>query len=395
MCYYNRLIPNPKYLPNSKNNGIIPKPADQRVLVIPISCGQCLECRKKKARDWSVRLKESLRTEHQKTFITLTFSNESISKLYQDKDINNLTGYDLDNAAARLGVRRFLERWRKKHGKSIKHWLITELGHKGTENIHMHGIIWSKDKEAIEKAWKYGFVYHGKYVNEKTINYCTKYVTKIDVKHRGYKQKIFASAGIGAEYITNGRAITNQYNGIETRETYQCRTGHKIALPQYMRNKLYNDEERENLWLDKLDKNERYINGRKYYIRTEIEIEIWKKALTQAQYDNKKLGLGNGNHNWTLANYEIERRHYLQKKRILQAELKQWEQVFAESDAETEMANLIAPIEARSCTRSSQQPLAGVLPTIADRSYLGAPTIEEEYQQERINNMLNLTKQAR
>ena len=38
----------------------------------------------------------------------------------------------------------------KNKQKSVRHWLITELGHNGTENIHLHGIIWTnKNIEAI------------------------------------------------------------------------------------------------------------------------------------------------------------------------------------------------------------------------------------------------------
>ena len=39
--------------------------------------------------------------------------------------------------------------------------------------------------------------------------------------------------------------------------------GHKQALPIYWRNKIYSEEEREKLWLQKLDKKERYVNGQK------------------------------------------------------------------------------------------------------------------------------------
>ena len=37
-------------------------------------------------------------------------------------------GYEKDNNIATLSVRRFLERWRKEFKRSVRHWLITELG---------------------------------------------------------------------------------------------------------------------------------------------------------------------------------------------------------------------------------------------------------------------------
>ena len=37
--------------------------------------------------------------------------------------------------------RLFLERIRKKTGKSVKHWCVTEKGHTNTRRIHLHGLF--------------------------------------------------------------------------------------------------------------------------------------------------------------------------------------------------------------------------------------------------------------
>ena len=142
------------------------------------------ECRKAKQREWQVRLKEDIKHNTNGKFITLTFSNEWIAKItkevtqkttkikngikttwidkngklwhrYKYKYVTEevqLKGYDLDNAIARHAVRKFNERWRKRYGKAIRHWLVTELGHNGTENIHIHGIIWT-DKKVKLRSW--------------------------------------------------------------------------------------------------------------------------------------------------------------------------------------------------------------------------------------------------
>ena len=47
---------------------------------------------------------------------------------------------------------------RKRTKKSIRHWLVTELGHEGTERIHLHGIIFTEEPEIIETDWKYGYL---------------------------------------------------------------------------------------------------------------------------------------------------------------------------------------------------------------------------------------------
>ena len=74
--------------------------------------------------------------------------------------LKELQGYELDNAIAAYAIRKFLEHWRKKFKKSLRHWLVTELGHNGTENIHLHGIVWTDENySTIREKWAYGFIY--------------------------------------------------------------------------------------------------------------------------------------------------------------------------------------------------------------------------------------------
>lgn len=322
MCLNPRLIQNRKYISNKKNGGVIPAICDNRVLAVPIGCGECIECRKKKSREWQIRLSEEIKTDRNGIFVTLTFNNENFAKYAKETDKK---GYELDNEIATKATRHFLERWRKKYKKSVKHWLITELGHNGTENIHMHGIIFTdKDPNEIRKIWGNGFVWLGNqksngtienYVTEKTINYIIKYVNKSDEKHPGYKSKILCSKGIGNKYTERSDSEKNKYKPKETNETYRLTSGHKTALPIYYRNKIYSEEEREKLWLEKLDKNERYV------MKEKIDIskgeEEYYKTLEWYRAINKRLGYGDGE--FKKNEYEIQRRELLHKKRIEKA----------------------------------------------------------------------------
>ena len=149
MCLYPTFGQNPKYKANKKNGGNIPAVSDIRVTKVPIGCGKCIECRKQEARKWQIRLLEDIRHNPNGQFVTFTFSNKSIAeltKIIHEKSDTKITGYNLDNEIATVAMRRFLERWRKKYKVSLRHWFITELGHTGTENIHLHGIIWSNTK---------------------------------------------------------------------------------------------------------------------------------------------------------------------------------------------------------------------------------------------------------
>lgn len=289
MCLHTKLMRNPKYIPNKKNNGKPPKCDDERKLYVPVSCGNCIECRKKKQREWQVRLGNEIENDKTGKFITLTFSEKALNELTKGRMMDA-------NEVATIAVRKFLERWRKKYKKSVKHWFITELGHTGTERIHLHGIIFTdKTEEEIIDRWQYGRIHIGYECSMKTVNYLIKYVTKTDNDHKGFKGKILPSPGIGKNYLSKWDAKNNKYAGEKTKEWIKLPNGAKTAMPTYYRNKIYTEEEREKLWIEKLEKGITYVMGQK--IRNantkEGEKEYWE-AIKHARKISIELGFGDG-----------------------------------------------------------------------------------------------------
>lgn len=303
MCLYPRLAKNPKYKPNKKNKGKPPKCEDERQLWIPVACGECIECRRAKAREWTMRLYEELRDDKNASFVTMTFSEEAYQKLGEDvmeqiaeiEDENEAQKKmeDIENQIAKRAIELWRKRVNKQRRQTYRHWLITELGHEGTERLHIHGIIWGiENKETIEKLWSYGWVDTGEYVDGRTINYIVKYVTKIDKGHPRFKGKIFTSKGIGSGYLKRRDAKKHRYNKEETNETYRTPNGKKINLPIYFRNKLYTEEQREKLWANKLDKQERWVRGERIDVSTRDGMKQYFKALEWHRIKNKELGYG-------------------------------------------------------------------------------------------------------
>ena len=90
-------------------------------------------------------------------FVTLTYSDETLDYFAKvGVDENRLTGYDMDNEISRVSVRRFCERWRKKFGKSVRHWFVNELGGNFSERVHLHGLVWTgENPEEIGKVWNF------------------------------------------------------------------------------------------------------------------------------------------------------------------------------------------------------------------------------------------------
>ncbi|AXH78023.1 MAG: replication initiator protein [Microviridae sp.] len=332
MCIYPTVVKNPKYKPNKKNGGNVPDLQDKRIGYVPVACGMCMQCMEQKAREWRVRLLEEVK--HQKlkgNFVTFTFSDEGYKELVEraKKEIPGIKGYDLDNQVATIAVHKWRERWRKHNKKSPRHWFITELGHGETEHLHLHGIVWTDMPEEIDKRWRYEQVDKNKwkygwctlgdgkgrnYVNEETISYITKYITKADFEHKYYKPKILTSPGIGKQFAETFNAQRCKYKGEDTKTTYTTPQGYEINLNVYWRNKIYTEEEREKLWIAKLDKGEQWIYGEK--IKAD-DSENRAKLLKYYQKVSERLGYGSPG-NWEAKKYEEERRGLYQNKRIIE-----------------------------------------------------------------------------
>lgn len=311
MCLYPRLIKNKRYqgyiTKKPKKGSASAKPIDDiRKEYVAIGCGHCIECRKQKARDWQVRLSEEIKDWKYKYFVTLTFSAEALQTLCENAIELQ---YNVNNVARRA-TRLFLERWRKRYKKSVRHWFITELGHQGTERIHIHGILFTEfpiNNNLLSSIWQYGMTYTGDYCNEKTINYITKYVTKIDLDHKGYEADIFCSAGLGSRYFKQyGNIQKHKWNGKNTIQYYTLPNGQKIALPKYYRNKLFTQEERDQLWTDMLDRDRTYVRGIELRnISTPNGYNTYIKVLAQQQQDNKALGYGDTSTEWNEKQYKV------------------------------------------------------------------------------------------
>ncbi|AXH76974.1 MAG: replication initiator protein [Microviridae sp.] len=314
MCLYPRAVQNKRYTATMKNGGVIPPVNNLKLMTVQVPCGKCMECKKQKYNGWRIRIIEELKHDSQAHFVTLTLSTESLRELTEAVHTKQpgIYGYTLDHAVATVATRRFLERIRKQTKRSVKHWLVTELGHEATEHLHLHGFIWTPDKALIENQWKYGFVWIGEYTNARTASYVTKYILKTDQQHKTYNPIILTSKGIGRAYIHTRRAKENRYNGANTVQTYTAPNGRKLALPTYYRNKLYTEEQREALWADKLEKGKRYVLG----VEVNSDSLDYITAMALARRKNHRLGYGSNYMNLPKIEAEKQKRQEIQKKRL-------------------------------------------------------------------------------
>ena len=306
MCINTTLRRNMRYFANKKNNGQPPERKNALTAVVPISCGMCYECKRKKGREWAIRLQEEIKAQKEKWFITLTFNNEKY-KHFHNFTPNHNNAYNKENAICAKAVDEFLNRWRRKHKKNPKHWFITELGGGRYEHVHIHGIIiCTKEQiETLSERWENGYVYIGNECSTRTANYITKYITKEDKLHKTYKPIILSSAKIGEAYIHTERAKKDKQNGY-----YTTTQGKKLPIPEYYGRLLYTDEERENEWIKKLESGEMYIGG------TKVKDDDYNgklKAKDKANTKNQRLGFINKDDIATTKAKEIARRKLLKE----------------------------------------------------------------------------------
>lgn len=187
MCVNPILIQNKKYVPNKANGGKPPDCKDNRLRVIEVPCGRCHQCRIRKGTNWTNRITEELR-HNNGIFVTLSISNEAFD------EIQSKVGTCNSEIVAKYAIKQWREKCRK-NSKSPRYWMITELGQKSTERLHLHGIIFNS--KGSEKMWEYGNIFVGDRCNEITAKYIVKYMSKPDKKHPGFYGIVLCSKGIG------------------------------------------------------------------------------------------------------------------------------------------------------------------------------------------------------
>ena len=117
---------------------------------------------------------------------------------------------------------------------------------------------------------------------------------------------------MGLKYIDTPRAKRDKQLGY-----YTAKTGKRLPFPNYYRMKLYTEDERENIWIEKLENGIRYINRKKVH---ESEIERITKLKEAAREKNHALGYSSPAKILTVAGEEIARRRILLEKRLTEAE---------------------------------------------------------------------------
>lgn len=188
-----------------------------------VPCGRCEACRKKHANDWRVRLTKELELGNHRScwFITLTVDGPNYHSF-----VSNTSRF----------IRLFLERYRARYKRSLRHWFVTELGD-DNGRLHIHGFVFDCRCSIREftKLWGYGITNVQINPDLDVIGYLIKYMLKPCKYDESFYPSVFCSSGIGKQYLTprSFRLHRTQTNPI-------IRVGRFIySLPRYYFAKIF------------------------------------------------------------------------------------------------------------------------------------------------------------
>lgn len=238
-CKYPITVRNPKFRIN---------PTALQYLKVP--CGKCVACKQRRSRQWIFRLKQENKLSENSYFVTLTYDDHNL--VYSDSGVPTLCKPDFQRYIKRL--RRAQEK--KNPALKLKYFACGEYGSR-TFRPHYHALLFNVIPELIEKCWSIdgepiGLVHIGT-VTEDSIAYNTKYIMKAICEYQDQFiddrsfQREFAlmSKGIGKGYSDN-ESIKRYHNKI-MENCVRDEKGFITPMPRYYKDKLFNDEKREEL----------------------------------------------------------------------------------------------------------------------------------------------------
>lgn len=214
-------------------------------LLIPrrilVPCGRCPQCIRRRQRDWKVRIMAEHKAYNFRGcfFVTLTFDDDHLLKFWKGDGAPRITQNFSDYDLSRI-IRLFLERVRKKTGRSIRHVFIPEFGDpvRHTGRLHLHGLLFgcTIDRDTLLSCWSNGHIHVHYYCDARTSGYITKYMTK-DMHN---KVPVFVSSGIGESLVNSStRKLAERILRGLSADTRLDFNGFKYGMPLYVYNKLF------------------------------------------------------------------------------------------------------------------------------------------------------------
>lgn len=211
---------------------------------VALPCGKCIDCYKNYSYDWRFRLRQEVIRCPNYWWVTLTYNDRNLPTC-------NVDGHE-ESCVIKSEVQNFLKRLRQRLGfPELRYFAVGEYGKHN--RAHYHLLIfthaWKNVHQAyIDIAWSWcvrgdsnGFVYVKRGEIGK-INYVTKYVNKLDLRHHNAKPFRLMSKSLGLSFLSP--AMIEYYRQSKIRQVYDG--NRTFRLPRYYIRKL--DEMFDNVY---------------------------------------------------------------------------------------------------------------------------------------------------
>lgn len=211
---------------------------------IPVPCGKCPSCLRRRVSQWSFRLLHELRVHDSAHFITLTYDNDSAQRLVTDNGFLTLNKTDFQ---------AFVKALRKRYpaGHQLKYYMCGEYGDQSFRP-HYHAILFGACSDDYDFEWRYGHVHVGS-VSEASIAYVLKYINKgkrIPVHSRDDRLPEFAlmSKKLGRSYITPALKAYYAMNPLKCYCTLPG--GYIVSMPRYYKDLIFDEFDKVRICVD-------------------------------------------------------------------------------------------------------------------------------------------------
>lgn len=230
---------------------------------IPLPCGKCPPCKKRRVNEWVTRLMKEKERHLDAHFVTLTYDNFNVpitpnGYLTLVKTIRRKNKHGkMVNLPHPLSFAAFMKRLRKMNGSKIKYYGVGEYGSR-RGRPHYHAIVFGvSNPDYYKDSWNWtdrrdGFLnyigdVHVGTVTRDSIAYTCSYINKgrrVPVNDRDDRlpEYSFMSKGLGSNYLT--RQMKKWHTEDVSRNYVVRHGGYKSQLPKYYRDRIYNDVEK-------------------------------------------------------------------------------------------------------------------------------------------------------
>lgn len=227
----------------------------RQIWQIPVDCGKCYECLRRRKQQWAFRLEQEGKVSNTVRFVTLTYDTKELpftkwgNPTLDKKDVvrfmkrlryyhetEEVTWYEREQIKRKMPIGK---------RRKIKYYAVGEYGElKGRPHYHL--IIFNALDDHIKKAWPKGQVWIDS-GNVNTFIYVLSYLEKSERKQEYDKerQKKFSlqSTKLGFGYIDKAKKWHNEDND----RNYVTLEKVKIAIPKTLRKKIYDEDKRREM----------------------------------------------------------------------------------------------------------------------------------------------------